>query len=32
MTTNKIAIKNNALKDTRSDKIFFVINAVFLGL
>ena len=27
-----IKIKNNALKDTRGDKIFFAINAFILGL
>ena len=34
MTVKNPAIKprNNALKDTRGDKIFFVINAIFLGL
>ena len=24
--------KHHALKDTRGDKIFFVINAIFLGI
>ena len=32
MTAKNPAIKNNALKDTKGDKIFFVINALFLGL
>ena len=34
MTVKNPAVKprNNALKDTRGDKIFFVINAIFLGL
>ena len=27
-----VKIKNQALKDTKGDKVFYIINAVFLGL
>ena len=29
---NTVPMKGTALKDTRGDKIFFAINAFFLGL
>ena len=30
--TTAVNIKNNALKDTRGDKIFFTVNAIILGI